>query len=254
MHNAPANPSTAISALPSVGPLLGAAYDRGVATVIRSWRVVAILLVIECVIASVPSVAQSNLGNLLIFSWAFYAMANAIRTVFDPDYRMNNRTAGEMFAAGFLIGITIVLVNVMVIVTLLRAALNDFTWVLAIPGIVVGFWLYARWLCGPALGARGMPAIKALRESWRLTSAAFWPTLVIPCANFIVSLAIGLVIGGGARLLLNVTPGSVAAPITIVATVLVLASQLYASQAAALSVCMWLKALQDTQLTEVPAT
>lgn len=104
--------STTIRALPAVGPLLGAAYDRGVTTVTRSWRVVAILLFIGCVIASVPGLANSTLGNILGFVWNFYAMANAIRVVFDPDYRMNNRTAGEMFAAQILTGLSFVVINI----------------------------------------------------------------------------------------------------------------------------------------------
>ena len=39
-------------------------------------------------------------------------MANAIRVVFDPDYRMNNRTAGEMFAAQILTGLSFVVINI----------------------------------------------------------------------------------------------------------------------------------------------
>src|SRR5476651_2343546 len=125
--------SPAIVALPPVGPLLGAAYDCGVTTVIRSWRIVVILLAVECLIASVPSLAQTSLGNILLFAWSFYAMANAIRVVFDPEYRMSNRTAGDLFGAAILIGVLFVLVNILGIIAIVQPVRTGLTWVLATP-------------------------------------------------------------------------------------------------------------------------
>jgi len=71
-------------------------------------------------------------------------MANAIRLVFDPEYRMTNVTAGHMFGATLLLALSIVLINFMAIIALLRAGQNNFTWVFAVPGMVAGIWLFVR--------------------------------------------------------------------------------------------------------------
>jgi hypothetical protein len=63
-----------------------------------------------------PGLAQINFANLLLIVLNFYAMANAIRAVFDQDYRMTNATAGTMFATQLLTGITFAFLNIMAIV------------------------------------------------------------------------------------------------------------------------------------------
>jgi hypothetical protein len=242
-------------ALPPLGPLLGAAYDRAVSMVIQSWRLTALLAVIGIVIISLPGMANSTLPNILLFIWGFFAMANAIRLVFDPAYKMSNLTAGHMFGAQLIAGICIMLLNIVGFVALLRAGVqNDLSWLFAIPGVLVSIWLYTRWSCGAAIGARGAPATQALAASWRLTASAFWSTLVIQGATFIAGLALGVAIGGTARLILNSThaSGTMELGISTAAAGLVLISQIYVTQATALAVCMWLKALEDAQPT-VPA-
>jgi hypothetical protein len=242
----------AFPALPSLGPVLGAAYDRAVIALVRSWRVVAIFLVLDVAIASVPNIAQTNVESALVFSWAFFAMANAIRSVFDAGYRMTNRTAGEFLAAGLLIGVTIVAVNIMAIVAFVQPPGNLQAWLFATPGIVVGIWLYVRWSCGPVLGAQGIPAIKALDRSWRLTSLAFWPTLGIWAVNFIVGSAVPWAIRIAAVFLVNqklaVFP---AVAVSIVATSLIFIANLYIMQARCIATCMWLGALQQTQPSDL---
>jgi hypothetical protein len=242
--------SSAGLALPPVGPLLGAAYDRAVTSVIQSWRVSALLAVIGIAIISLPGMANSTLPNVLLFIWGFFAMANAIRLVFDPAYKMTNLTAGHMFGAQLIAGLTVALLNIVGFVALIRAGVqNDLSWLVAIPGLLVSIWIYVRWSCGAALGARGTPASRALTASWGLTASAFWQTLVIQGATFIAGLVIGLAIGGTARLILNAMPGGTPFALGIYtgATGLVLISQIYVTQATALAVCMWLKALQDAQ-------
>jgi hypothetical protein len=242
----------ALPALPSVGPVLGAAYDRAVMVLVRSWRVVATFVVLDAAIASIPSLAQTNVEGALVFSWAFYAMANAIRAIFAAEYRMTNRTAGEYFAAQLVIGVTIVAVNFMAVVALVQPPGNAQAWLLAAPGIIVGIWLYVRWSCGPVLGAQGVPAIKALSQSWLLTSRAFWPTLGIWGVNFVISSAVPWAIRIAAVFLdnqkLSVFPAVAA---TIVATVLVFVAQLYTTQARTIATCMWLGALQQVQPADV---
>jgi hypothetical protein len=237
-------------ALPPFGSLLGAAYDRAVTTVIQSWRVAGLLAVVGIAIINLPGMANSTLPNLLLFIWGFFAMANAIRLVFDPGYKMTNLAAGHMFGTQLISALCVVLLNIVGLIALLRAGVrNDISWLFAIPGALISLWLYARWSCGPALGARGTPATQALAASWRLTAAAFWQTLVIQIANLIASLVIGLAIGETARLILNSMHNapSIAPAVSIAATGLVLISQIYVTQAAWLAVCMWLKALEDAQ-------
>lgn len=242
----------AVLALPSVGPLLGAAYDRGVTTLIRSWPVALILLIIGSVLVSIPGLAQVNFANLLLIVWNFYAMANAIRVVFDQDYRMTNATAGAMFATNLLTGVTFAFLNIIAIVAVARASLHDLTWVFAIPGAIISIWIYVRWACAPVLAARGTSAIKALDESWQFTSIAFWPTLVFPVANFVVGYVIGIVIGTAARLVpLAHAPGFVAAVVPIAETSLLLVGTMYATQASQLAICMWLKALRAVRPDEI---
>jgi hypothetical protein len=237
-------------ALPPFGPLLGAAYDRAVTLLIQSWRLAALLTVIGIVIISLPGMANSTLPNLLLFIWGFFAMANALRLVFDPAYKMTNLTAGHMFGAQLIAGICVLLLNVVGFVALLRAGVqNDLSWLFAVPGVLVSTWLYIRLSCGAAIGARGTPAIQALATSWRLTASAFWSTLVIQGATLIAGLVLGVAIGGTARLVLNSmhASGAVESGISTVAAGLVLVSQIYVTQATALAVCMWLKALEETQ-------
>ena len=76
------------------------------------------------------------------------------------------------------------------------------------------------------------------------------PREAISITNLVASFALGFVIGLGAQLLLNVTPTTLTAAVTVVATALVFVTQLYAIQASAIAVCMWLKALQDARLAD----
>jgi hypothetical protein len=240
-------------ALPPFGPLLGAAYDRAVMMVIQSWRLTALLTVIGIVIISLPGMANSTFPNVLLFIWGFFAMANALRFVFDPAYKMSNLTAGHMFGAQLITGICVALLNIVGFVALLRAGVqNDLSWLFAIPGVVVSMWLYTRWSCGAAIGARGTPSTQALAASWRLTASAFWPTLFIQVATFVAGLVLGLAIGETARLILNSThaSGPLESWISTAAAGLVLISQIYVTQATALAVCMWLKTLETAQPAE----
>lgn len=242
----------ACPALPSVGPLLGAAYDRAFVTLVRSWRVITIFLALDILISIVPDLARLNLVTLLLFSWTFFSMAISIRAVFDPEYRMTNRSAGEMFATQILTSITIISVNFMAIAAFVQPAGGALAWLLAVPGIVVGIWLWACWSCGPVLGAQGVPAIKALDRSWRLTSFAVWPTLVIWGANFVVTYALPWAINYGAALLMYQKFVALpSAAVAIVASVVLFVAQLYAIQGRSISECLWLKALQAVQPSEV---
>jgi len=243
--------SPAIGALPPVGPLLGAAYDRGLTTLIRSWRVAAILIAAECLIASVPSLAQSTLGNILLFIWTFYSMANAIRVVFDPQYRMSNRTAGDMFAAQIATAVFVVVVNIVGIVALVQPVRTGVTWLLVAPGVVAGIWLYVKFACGPALAAQETSAIKSLGESWRLTSGAYWQTFVFPIANFAANILIALAIATLAQALFRYqNHGFLAQTIPIASTVLIFVGEIYVMQSYNIAVCMWLKALRDIRPEE----
>jgi len=244
----------ALATLPSAGPLLGAAYDRAVMTLIRSWRVVTIFLAFDLLISIVPGVAQSSLVTLVLFGWTFSSMAISIRAVFDAEYRMTNRSAGEMFATQLMIALTVLAVNFMAIAAFVQPGGNAQMWLLAVPGIIVGSWLWARWSCGPVLGARGVPAIKALDQSWRLTASAFWPTLVIWGANFVVTYALPSAINYVAAILMYQRFSAIpSAAVTIVASVVVFVAQLYAIQARNISECMWLKALEGAQPAEIAA-
>ena len=207
-----------------------------------------ILFIIGCVLAGIPGLAQFSFVNLLLFVWNFYAMANAIRVVFDPEYRMTNRSAGDMFATQLLTVITFGLLNILVIVALARANQHDLTWLLAVPGGMISIWIYVRWACAPVLAARGTSAIKALDESWGLTSIAFWATSVFPVANFVVSYVIGVVIGSMVRLAqIYHAPAFLAGAVPVAQTGLLLIGTMYATQAYYLAISMWLKALRDVQ-------
>jgi|GEM_PF-2591042 len=243
--------SPAIVALPPVGPLLGAAYDRGVTTLIRSWRIVIVLLAGECLIASVPSLAQSSFGNILLFGWSFYAMANAIRVVFDPEYRMSNRTAGDMFGALILIGILFILVNIVGIIAIVQPVRTGVTWLLFTPGAVIGIWLYVKFACGPAIAAQGTPAIKALGESWRLTSHSFWQTLVFPATSMAVNFALPFLISSAAQVLLIRNDAVLlTSAISIAAAALIFLGGIYVAQSSDIAICMWLKALKNARPDE----
>jgi hypothetical protein len=242
----------ALPALPSVGPVLGAAYDRAVMVLVRSWRVVAIFVALDVAVAIVPSLALNNVEGALIFSWAFYAMANAIRAVFDPEYRMTNRTAGGYFGALLSIGVIVVALNFMAGVALAVPPGNVLAWLLAAPGIIAGIWLYVRWSCGPVLGAQGVPVMKALSQSWRLTSLAFWPTVGIWGVNVVIAFALPWAIRVAAFFLINQSlPVFPAVAVTIVATVLEFIASIYVTQARAVATCMWLAALRQVQPAEV---
>lgn len=243
--------SPAISALPSVGPLLGAAYDRGFTTLIKSWRVAAILFVFECLIASDPMLARSSLGNILLFIWNFYSMANAIRVVFDTQYRMTNRTAGEMFTAQLMTAIFVLLANIIGIVAFVQPVRTGVTWLVIVPGVIAGIWLYVKFTVGPAIAAQAAPAINALGESWRLTSGVYWQTFAFPIANFAANFAIAFVIALAAQTLLNFeNHGFLAVAIPIASTVLIFVGEIYAMQSYNIAVCMWLKALKAVRPEE----
>jgi hypothetical protein len=241
----------AIVALPPVGPLLGAAYDRGVTTLIRSWRIVVILLAVECLVASVPSIARSSFENILLFGWNFYAMANAIRLVFDPEYRMSNRTAGDMFGALIMTGVLFVLVNIVGIIALVQPIRTGVTWLICTPGAVVGIWLYVKFKCGPAIAAQGTPAIKALGESWRLTSNAFWQTLIFPATTVAINIALPFLISSAAGVLLIRNDSDfLATAISVAVAVLIFLGEIYVAQSSDIAICMWLKALQYARPVE----
>ncbi len=239
-------------ALPAVGPLLGAAYGRAVTVVVRSWRAVAILLATVVAFGSLLGIhftynVGSSFSNIPLLIWSFIAMANAIRAVFDPDYKMNKYRVSDMLAAGLVSGILISAVNFLGIYAYITRT-NVVLWLLAVPGLATGIWLAVKWLSAQALAARGTSPMMALTESFRLTSTAFWPALAIICVTWTAS----TVIPYGIDLLWTnlsrfFAPPGPAFALAIGATALRFCASAYAEQAAQLSICMWLKALEEAQ-------
>ena len=231
---------SAVSArlLPPVGPLLGSAYDRGVATLFKARVIVLVILAVQL---GVSILTPGSPTTLLGIIWAFYAMANAVRFVFDPDYKMTNRTAGEFFGAQLGIFAIAAALNIFLILGLVRAMNGPLVWLLAVPGFAASMGIYAKLLCAPVLGARGASVSQAFTGSWRSTSGAFLPTLAIPVVNFVVAYVASAVVGMAEYGLLALKIAPAVVNVAGAATLLLL--EMYLAQAADLSICMWTKAL-----------
>jgi hypothetical protein len=253
-------PAPAALALPSFGPLLGAAYDRAVTLVVRSWRVIAVLTFVVAALSSLAGASITypvgkEMSTLPLLVWTFFAMANALRAVFEPSYRMDKALASNMFGSLLSSGILIVGVNVVLIFEL-ATHVGGALLLFAVPGIVVGLGLSANWTCAAAIAARGCSASKSLSESWRLASHAFWATFAI----FVLTYAATLAIGNLPDIIWNAMAkasgpfGALHAGYLLASTIVILIAyllgQFYIVQANAVAVCMWLKALETAQPAE----
>ncbi|HLJ82863.1 MAG TPA: hypothetical protein VKT51_01645, partial [Candidatus Eremiobacteraceae bacterium] len=81
-----------------LGPLFGAAYDRAFFTTLRSWKVVGLLIAIPVVIGvsqgrAFTIVLGFGIATALLVPWSFFALANAMRVVYDPAFRMTWKKA-----------------------------------------------------------------------------------------------------------------------------------------------------------------
>jgi hypothetical protein len=241
-------PSRAGPALPPVGPLLGAAYDRALATAFKSWRVVAIGLALYYIATIFGGLVTAIIAVALMFAWLFFAMANAIRSVFGPEYRMTARSAGDLLVAGLVILTVVVLIGAGWFSFTIMIPLRVNPLLANLPAIIVDGWICGRYFCAPVLGARDATGIRSLRISARLTSIGYWHGItVFLVTSFTLWIVPALIesMSEALQFAFHVRPESVVWGAVAYATgTAVIVGWTYFGQAATLAACMWVNALE----------
>ncbi len=235
------------SRLPPIGPLLGAAYDRAIEVFVRSSPIVVALIALALLVRVPSEYPGLDLFYVAFIVWSFFAMANAIRKVIDPTYRMDRGRAADMTVTA------LVVVGSIIIVEALRAAVESAattstSLIASIFATGFNLWLVSRFFCAPAIGALGTPGVRSLSESARLTSIGLWKTAAIVCANTVIAAAIYYAIDIAATAQ-NVywSMSGITVYTAYVSSALVLIGEMYVIQAAAILSCLWLKALEEAQ-------
>ncbi len=141
---------------PHLGPLLARAFDEALYATVSSWPVVLILVVVSA--AGAAQGAGAIALNVCTIPWAYFAGANAVRTI-SPGYRMTAGTVGRLLLAS-IISCFAVLFGLLALV-----------W--------PGFYFGTKFSVAPAaIALDGVTAEVGLRRSWELTTGRFWRTFV----------------------------------------------------------------------------
>jgi hypothetical protein len=141
---------------PPLGPLLARAFDEALYATVGSWPIVLILIVVSAAGAAQGAGAQAL--NVCTIPWAYFAGANAVRTI-TPGYRMTAGTVGRLLLAYIISGFAVVF------------GLLALVW--------PGFYLGTKFSVAPAaIALDGVTAEVGLRRSWELTTGRFWRTFL----------------------------------------------------------------------------
>ncbi|HLJ84172.1 MAG TPA: hypothetical protein VKT51_08395, partial [Candidatus Eremiobacteraceae bacterium] len=132
---------------------------------------------------------------------------------------------------------------------------NPNTLIADLTGSAVGIFICGRLVCAPVLAAQGVPGLKAVIESVRMTSGVQLRSFVLLGLNIAVAYAIMVPIAGAMWAIVylamgtGTTPG-VAPALDIVGSAAYAFGEIYIVQALAMAACMWLKALEEARSAE----
>ncbi|HXW76547.1 MAG TPA: hypothetical protein VEJ20_03980, partial [Candidatus Eremiobacteraceae bacterium] len=144
-------------ALPPMGAVLGAAFDRALTIVVGSWRLFLIVAVLALLGGFVNiAISAIILGTFLTYFY-FASLANAIRLDI-PGYAMTGAVVARLILFGIVYGLAVDIGLILFIV----------------PGIYVA----TKWSLAPIIIAKEDASLgDALAKSWALTEFCFWQTL-----------------------------------------------------------------------------
>lgn len=162
------------SALPAMGPLIGASFDRAFSIVAARWKLFAIFAAAAIVVGAFDVAAGCFVAIAFTVYWYYASLANAVRLT-NPQYAM---TADHVLR---LIGINI-LYGIAVEIGLL---------LLIVPGV----YLANKWSLSSLIAVKEDAGVsQGLSRSWYLTGPFFWPTLGF---NILSGLAVAAVAFAG---------------------------------------------------------
>jgi hypothetical protein len=252
--------------VPRLGSLFGAAYDRAFAATIRSWRVVGLLIALVVIVGTLMWRAFTitlgmSFATALLAPWSFFALANAMRVVYDPAFTMDWKKAMKVCVAGLTVAAGLILIPWLckLGIDIVLREVDSNTLVADLTGAAIGIFICGRLICAPVLAAQGVPGPKAVIESVRVTSGVHLRSFVLLGLNIAIAYAVIIPIAGALWAMVYLAAGtgraySFAPALDIVGSAAYAFGEMYVVQAFAMSACMWLKALQEARVAETPSS
>ena len=145
------------SALPAMGPLIGASFDRAFSIMAARWKVFAVFAGVAVVVGAFDVGAGGFVAICFTVYWYYASLANAVRLT-NPHYAMTSEHVLRLIGLNIVYGIAVEIGLLLLIV----------------PGIYIA----NKWSLSSLIAVKEDAGVTdAMRRSWHLTDPFFWPTL-----------------------------------------------------------------------------